>query len=103
MILVVVAIYKLALKIAHRESGAETCARAFAVGFRSANFDEIGESSASEGGVLCLPGSDRGWQNGNLILFGYQPCQSTMNLCKELLKRKGRGQPNVNPTGADPD
>jgi hypothetical protein len=46
MILVVVAIYKLALKIAHRESGAETCARAFAVGFRSANFDEIGESSA---------------------------------------------------------
>jgi hypothetical protein len=46
------------------------------------------------------------WQSattGILTVFGDQPCQSTMNLCKELLKGKGRRQPNVNPARADRD
>jgi hypothetical protein len=38
-----------------------------------------------------------------LLIFGLQACQGAMNLRKELLKGKGRGQPDVNPARADRD
>jgi hypothetical protein len=53
--------------------------------------------------AVIFPGSDSGWQHRDLTVFGHQPCQSAMNLCKELLKGKGRRQLNVNPARADPD
>jgi hypothetical protein len=98
--------YKLAIKLATQGIGSQRLRegiRRRLFGLLIPNFDQIGEGSADRGGVLCLAGSESSWQQGNLTVFGHQACQRTMNLCKEVLKGKCRGQPNVNPARADCD
>jgi hypothetical protein len=99
-------LYKLAIKLAYTWFAPEVDRSDFPVGcvaVGAPNFDRFRAGSAFLGGQWRPIGSGEVAEMVNLTVFGYQPWQSTMCLREDVLKRKCRSEPNVNPARAERD